>query len=116
MAPELFGDLKDQNGGEFEKSLQYHFKVDIYSFGMLCYEILTGCIPFHEIDSMTILRRKIKDGLRPILLDRCPERLSTLIQHCYQSNPATRPSFIDICGDLRHIMCSLMLEFTFYNP
>jgi len=116
MAPQLFGDLEDQNGGEFQKSLQYHFKVDIYSFGMLCYEILTGRIPFHEIDSMTFLRKRIKDGLRPILPDQCPEQLSTLIQRCYQSNPATRPSFNDICGDLRHIMCSLMLESTFYNP
>jgi serine/threonine protein kinase len=67
MAPELFGDLEDQNGGEFENSLQYHFKVDIYSFGMLCYEILTGHISFHEIDSMMVLRRRIKDGLCPIL-------------------------------------------------
>jgi serine/threonine protein kinase len=55
MAPKLFGDLEDQNGGEFEKSFQYHFKVDMYSFGTLCYEILIGCIPFHEINSMTVL-------------------------------------------------------------
>lgn len=116
MAPKLFGDLEDQNGGEFEKSFQYHFKVDMYSFGTLCYEILIGCIPFHEINSMTVLWKRIKDGLHPILHDWCLERLSTLIQHWYQSNPTTWPSFIDICGDLRHIMCSLMLKFAFYNP
>jgi serine/threonine protein kinase len=74
MAPELFSDLEDQNGGEFEKSLQYHFKVDIYSFGMLCYEIMIGCIPFHDINSMMVLRKRIKDGLHPILLDQCPKR------------------------------------------
>ncbi len=29
MAPELFGDAEDQYHGEFDKSLQYHFKVDV---------------------------------------------------------------------------------------
>jgi len=36
MGPELFGDVKDQHHGESGKPSQYHFKVDIYSFGMVC--------------------------------------------------------------------------------
>ncbi len=52
MAPELFGDAEDQYHGESDKSLQYHFKVDVYSLRMVCYEILIGRVPFHEIESM----------------------------------------------------------------
>jgi tRNA A-37 threonylcarbamoyl transferase component Bud32 len=90
MAPELFGDLKDQNVGpssssESNLSLKYDFKVDVYSFGMVCYEILTGRVPFFNIE--TNLREMINGGLRPIMPHQCPEQLSTLVQLCYRHNP-----------------------------
>ncbi len=60
---------------------------------------------------MRDLQKMIKGGLQPILPDQCPEQLSGLIQSCYHRNHAERPSFLDICSELRYIMCSLMLEF-----
>ncbi|KAH9558619.1 hypothetical protein CY35_06G017200 [Sphagnum magellanicum] len=113
MAPELFRDSEDHNVGPSSpsKSLKYHFKVDVYSFGMVCYEILTGCVPFFNFKLMD-LRKRIKDGLRPDMPEQCPEQLSTLVQACYHRDPKARPSFPDICVELRHIMCSLMLVST----
>jgi hypothetical protein len=116
MAPELFGDSEDHNVGpssssESNLSLKYHFKVDVYSFGMVCYEILTGCVPFFNFN-LTGLGKRIKDGLRPDMPEQCPEKLSTLVQACYHHEPAIRPSFPDICVELRHIMCSLMVGST----
>ncbi len=117
MAPELFGDSEDHNVGpssssESNLSLNYHFKVDVYSFGMVCYEILTGCVPFFNIIKMMDLRKRIKDGLRPDMPEQCPKQLSTLIQFCYHPDPKARPSFPDICVELRHIMFSLMVNST----
>jgi hypothetical protein len=124
MAPELFGDFdrsvptqvcqetQHPSLSNEQISKKYPFKVDIYSFGMVCYEILTGNIPFPNHTSMRELRKKIKDGLRPNLLEHCPQQLSKLIQACYHSDPATRPSFFEICVELRHIMCSLMIGCT----
>jgi len=110
-APELF-DLIEYGpnvSSESFESLKYPFKADIYSFGMVCYEILTGCIPFFNC-KMVGLRERIKDGLRPDIPEHCPVQLATLIQACYHPNPAERPSFRKICVELRHIMCSLMVD------
>jgi hypothetical protein len=114
MAPELFPDSEDHNVGpsSSSESLKYHFKVDVYSFGMVCYEILTGCVPFFDFKLMD-LRKRIKDGLRPDMPEQCPKRLSTLVQACYHPEPKERLSFPDICVELRHIMCSLMVDSTF---
>jgi serine/threonine protein kinase len=66
MAPELFSEESHDAGPsvsrESDLSLKYPFKVDIYSFGMVCYEILTGCIPFVNCNNMRDLRKRIKDG------------------------------------------------------
>ncbi|KAH8958278.1 hypothetical protein BDL97_06G015500 [Sphagnum fallax] len=111
MAPELFGDEQDESSilsSEADKN--YPFKVDVYSFGMVCYEIMTGHIPFRDVASMTDLRKMIKyDGLRPKIPEQYPECLTTLVETCYHSDPTTRPLFVDICAELRHIKCSLMV-------
>jgi serine/threonine protein kinase len=78
---------------------------------MVCYEILTGRVPFFNFKLMGI-RKSIKDGLRPNMPEQCPEQLSTLVQACYHCDPKARPSFPDICVELRHIMCSLMVDST----
>ncbi|CAK9871543.1 unnamed protein product [Sphagnum jensenii] len=67
---------------------------------------------FTELKSSSESLKKIKDGLRPNLPEQCPQQLSKLIQACYHSDPATRPSFFEICVELRHIMCSLMIGCT----
>ncbi len=111
MAPELFKNSKYLNIGTSESNspLKYDpFKADIYSFGMLCYEILTGLVPFHNY-KLTGLRERILEGLRPLIPEHCPEELHELITTCYHSNPATRPSFDEICVKLRHILCSILV-------
>jgi serine/threonine protein kinase len=111
MAPELFNISKYLNVGTSESNspLKYPFKADIYSFGMVCHEILTGLVPFHDCNLTGLRERILEEGLRPPIPEHCPEELSKLITTCYHSNPATRPSFDEICVKLRHILCSTLV-------
>lgn len=42
-APEIFEQLKNQVGSAM---MQFTKACDVYNFGMVCYELITGCIPF----------------------------------------------------------------------
>ncbi|KAH9569015.1 hypothetical protein CY35_03G109800 [Sphagnum magellanicum] len=102
MAPEVFS----IDSGAVVPGLQlpaYPFKADVYSFALVCYEILTRKQPF-EAEQWVGLRQRIKvDRLRPELPERCPTRLASLIQRCWEHNPCERPDFAEICRELRYI-------------
>ncbi len=69
-------------------------KADVYSYAMLCYEILTGCIPFEDhrqSDSDLVL-----SGTRPELPAILSEDLRRLLESCWQTDPEQRPIFVKI--------------------
>ncbi len=66
-------------------------KVDVYSFGMTCYEILTGQIPF---DGYTKSKwNDVIKGERPLLPDYVFPKLRELVEACWHAQPSQRPSF-----------------------
>ncbi len=116
MAPEVFS----IDSGAVVHGLQpsaYPFKADVYSFALVCYEILTRKQPF-EGEKMDGLReRKKVDRLRPELPERCPTRLASLIQSCWEHNPRERPDFPEICRELRYIKGLLLTgKLLFLSP
>ena len=71
-------------------------KGDVYSFGMTCYEVVTGNLPFQnkfgkEVEEM------VKNGERPVLPDDLSEDLKGLIKSCWDPEPCNRPSFEKLC-------------------
>lgn len=93
-----------------DHELRYPFKVDIYSFGMVCYELLTGKVPFSTVCSIKEVKRMVLNGDRPILPDECPQSLKTLILSCWNSEASLRPSFEEICKELRFLRYFLLTE------
>jgi serine/threonine protein kinase len=106
MAPEII----NLNVGGQENTLgpKYPFKIDVYSFAMVCYEILTGYVPFHEEGVERIVKEKVVNGERPSLPQHCPPLLKALIEKCWIQEPEERPSFAMICSELKYLKYLLM--------
>ncbi|CAK9193417.1 unnamed protein product [Sphagnum troendelagicum] len=85
-APEVFE--VEENRKKYTKS------ADVYSFSMLCFEVLTGAVPFKDRPLRTLLQ-SIRDGVRPQLpdVDYCPDYLSALIEKCWATSAVERPQF-----------------------
>lgn len=118
MAPELVDwldnnhhvnlQVNSQHDSQDVDSSNFPLQADVYSFGMVCYEILTGGIPFSEM-SWSDLQGKILEGLKPEIPKRCPPRLTAMIEKCWSFSPKERPSFQEICMELTRFKCELMI-------
>lgn len=115
MAPEVYKVKNyDEDEEQFPDRFQ-PFKTDVYSFGIVCFELLTGEEPFAN-SSQGGLYRRLKGGERPPIPVDCPARLANLIQRCWDGNPRIRPEFHDICKELRYIKGLLLLGKLPFNP
>lgn len=76
---------------------------DIYSFGMIMYEIITGLPPFHEYAHDPALGARICTGSRPQFQIKIPQLLEDLIKRCWNADPKQRPSAYELYGILFYI-------------
>ncbi|KAI5074561.1 hypothetical protein GOP47_0010522 [Adiantum capillus-veneris] len=70
---------------------------------MVCYEILTGKVPFDDGGKLKDLHKRLLRGERPILPSSCPPYLASYVERCWHTNPEKRPSFAQISRTLRHL-------------
>ncbi|RGB27366.1 kinase-like domain-containing protein, partial [Rhizophagus diaphanus] len=80
IAPEIF------------KGSAFSLESDIYSFGMIMWELTTGCKPFAKVEHDIHLIYKILDGERPKITKDTPEYYANLMKSCWDPDPKKRPS------------------------
>ena len=111
-APELI----ELPGEKKKAQSSFHpYKGDVYSFGMLCFEILIGELPFSTINDNREVKRKVLAGIRPVLPVQCPQELKRLIESCWDSAPKKRPDFPKICEALMGLNFSLLIGTFFFH-
>jgi len=71
------------------KEPTYTAKADVYSFGITCYEILTGNSPFNDLPRLQIPNR-VMAGERPELPADLDTQLAELIRMCWDQKAEKR--------------------------
>ncbi|KAI0499860.1 hypothetical protein KFK09_018068 [Dendrobium nobile] len=92
MAPEVLR-------GEYSSE-----KSDVFSFGVILWELMTESIPWNHLNAMQVVgvvgfmdqRLDIPQGIDPMV--------AAIISDCWASDPLQRPSFQDLVGRLSEIM------------
>lgn len=90
MAPEIFLGTK------------YDQSVDVYSYSLIMYEVITGKVAFQNFSTSFQLQKKVSDGYRPEFPFEMEinEDVKDLIQRCWSGEPSERPSFEEIADFL----------------
>ncbi|PKK65342.1 kinase-like protein [Rhizophagus irregularis] len=94
IAPEIFQGHK------------YTTASDIYSFGMIMWEFMTGRRPFWDQNYDIDLIISICEGLRPPITTIIPKDYINLMKKCWHSDPNKRPTASSILKELDYIKLS----------
>jgi serine/threonine protein kinase len=85
---------------------KYSFASDIYSFGILMWEISSGQLPFSNYDHDYNLAMNIVNGIRPRIVGGTPLEYENLMIQCWDANPLKRPKMNTLLNKISEINAS----------
>lgn len=81
MAPEVLANQR------------YNEKADVFSYGIICTELLTRECPYEGMSAIQCALAVLNRDQRPAIPRYCPPQLRALIKACVKKDPDERPTF-----------------------
>ncbi|KAF5817327.1 putative protein kinase TKL-Pl-4 family [Helianthus annuus] len=81
---------------EMIKEKKHTKKIDVYSFAIVMWELLTALTPFDDMTPEQAAFAVCQKNARPPLPASCPWAFRELINRCWSTNPDKRPGFDEI--------------------
>ncbi|KAK7493562.1 hypothetical protein BaRGS_00015273 [Batillaria attramentaria] len=91
---------------EVIKSSRFSKSSDIWSYGVVLWELLTGETPYKGIDALGVAYGVAINKLTLPIPSTCPSMFSKLMSDCWAQESHERPTFLDIIKRLEEIATS----------
>ena len=90
MAPEVIVGVK------------YTERADVFSYGIILWEIATRDPPYLGIDGTEVSKKVVHENFRPVITraHECPKAFKNLMERCWDRDPMNRPTFDVIIDEL----------------
>lgn len=77
---------------------------DVYSYGMMLFELVSGEEPFAEVQTIVELVKTVYEKkLKPKIPASCPNNIAALIKDCLNNSPKKRPTMDQVIEILRSL-------------
>ena len=73
----------------FKKAQKPNLACDVYSYGILLWEMVTHMKPFSDCDNLQIMFA-VNNGDRPDIMNNCPDILKNLMTNCWNQDPKVK--------------------------
>jgi serine/threonine protein kinase len=104
LAKHCISHVTSTSGSQVADGLPYNASSDVYSFGIILWELNALKKPFEGLNRDLFYERVVHGGERPHLSRKWPAELTSLMSECWDADMQKRPRFREIVKQLDSLL------------